>query len=198
MYAMLLLAAVGTARGDERDEWALAGPFRARLDAGEIVVVADEAARTTGKGEVRAAVRIAASPRLVYAQMIDCAQALRYVPRLRLCRVLATAPDGLWQDFEHEVDYGWLLPALRYSFRAHYEPDRSVQFRALGGALRVNDGRWLVWPDAGGEATIVTYRVRIEPRFPVPRWLVTASLQRELPDLLGALRDHCERLAATP
>ena len=70
------------------------------------------------RGTVRAAIRIDAPPDIVFGQMTRCADALQYVPHMRLCRVREQAPDGSWQLVEQEIDFGWYAPRIRYVFRA--------------------------------------------------------------------------------
>jgi ribosome-associated toxin RatA of RatAB toxin-antitoxin module len=176
----------------EAASWPLTAGQLEALDRGEVLVEAD-VDRRKGRGDVRAAVRVTAPAAHVFAVMTDCAQALEFVPRMRKCVVRETAPDRSWQLIEHEIDYGWYLPATRYTFRAEYEQDRSVAFRHVSGDFRENEGLWELAPAGSGGATIVTYTVRIVPRFYVPQWLLRASLRRDLPELMRALRAYCER-----
>jgi ribosome-associated toxin RatA of RatAB toxin-antitoxin module len=141
-------------------------------------------------GSVRAAISIPAASTAIYSAMTSCAEALRYVPRLTFCHVRETAADRSTQLIEHVVDYGWYLPAQRYTFRAHYTPTQRIAFELVSGDLRELRGVWTLTPNATGTATIVTYEVRIQPKARVPRWLVRRSLKRELPALLTALRAH--------
>lgn len=177
-------------------DWTLSEVQRAALARGEILVEAD-VSRDRHQGDVRAAVRIEASADRIFAAMTDCTAALRFVPHLEQCIVLETAPDQSWQLIEHVVDFGWYLPATRYVFRADYEPGRSIRFHHVRGDLRENEGAWVLVPDPGATATIVTYWVRIVPRFSVPQWLIRSSLKRELPALLEALRRYCTDAAPT-
>src|SRR4051812_33737269 len=65
------------------------------------------------RGTVRAAIRIDAPPAVVFQLMSRCADAVQYVPHLRLCRVRDRAHDDSWQLVEHEIDFGWYAPRLR-------------------------------------------------------------------------------------
>ncbi len=196
LWPWLLLAIGGPARADavlEPPEWSFTDAQRVSLQRREVWIdarPADAASPTTRF--VRAAVRIDAPPARVFALMIDCAQALQFVPHLRRCERLARAADGSWDDIEHEVDYGWYLPGIHYTFRATYVPDRRVDFMALSGDLAINEGSWMLEPLDDGLATLVRYRVRLQPRMYVPKWLVRSSLERELPELLVALRTRSE------
>src|SRR5690242_16057981 len=75
-----------------------AGPFiltaaeTQRVEARQVVIRSslDSSQR---RGTVRAAVRIEAPPDVVFRMMIQCADALVYVPHLRACHVRDQAPD---------------------------------------------------------------------------------------------------------
>jgi len=172
-------------------DWDLSESQFEMLKRGEVLVDAD-VRRDENRGDVRAAVSIAASRDVIYAAMSSCPAALAFVPHLKHCVVLEAAQDQSWQVIEHLVDLGWYLPGTRYVFRAEYDPGRSVRFEHLRGDLSDNRGLWELRPAPGWEATIVTYRVHIVPRFYVPQWLIRQSLKRELPALLEALRQHSE------
>ena len=82
-----------------------------KVDAREIVIRAslDSGQR---RGTVRAAVKIKAPPAVVFQVMGSCADAVQYVPHLRLCRVRDRAHDGTWQLVEQEIDFGWYAIVL--------------------------------------------------------------------------------------
>lgn len=172
-------------------DWNLTATQRAALARGDVLVEAVMDAAETG-GNLRAAVQIAAPAARVYAVMMDCEAALRFVPHLQSCKVLERSADGRSAVIEHVSDLGWYAPRTRYAFRAEYDPPRSVDFRHVSGDFSENEGRWELVPLDQGRATIVTYRVRVVPKIAVPRWLVRATLRRELPDLLRSLRSFSE------
>src|SRR6478736_405868 len=64
-----------------------------RIDKDEIVIRAtlDASAR---RGTVRAAMQIDAPPAVVFAAMTRCADAVKYVPHLRVCRIRDRAEDS--------------------------------------------------------------------------------------------------------
>src|SRR5690349_19006572 len=49
------------------------------------------------RGTVRAAMLINAPPDVVFQMMTHCADALKYVPHLRVCQVRERAPDLSWE-----------------------------------------------------------------------------------------------------
>jgi ribosome-associated toxin RatA of RatAB toxin-antitoxin module len=173
-------------------DWALSETQLRQLRAGGIVAEGEIAADRMA-ADVRAAVQVSAPPETVFRTLTDCSLALRFVPHLKRCAVIDTAPDGSWQEVEHESDYGWLVPRARYSFRVDYQKFSRIRFNHLRGDFRVNQGVWEFSPLAEGHSTLVTYQARMVPDFYVPRWMMRSMLKRDLPELMRGLRAHAER-----
>jgi uncharacterized protein YndB with AHSA1/START domain len=190
--AILLLQPLALA---SQPGWVAAPGIQSRLAAGEVVVqAASEIDPTAPRGRVRAAVRINASPQAIWSVMTDCNQALTFVPGLKRCRRIDSAPDGRWEEIEHEVRYSWLLPVVRYVFRADYDRPHRIDFHRIGGDLKAEEGTWLLTPTADGTGTVVEYDVYVDPGFWIPQFLVTRSLRKDLPAALNGLRDRVEHL----
>jgi uncharacterized protein YndB with AHSA1/START domain len=175
--------------------WALTAPQLERVKAGG-VIAEGEVVPEKAIADVRAAIQITAPPEQVFRTLTDCTQALKFVPHLKRCNVLDTAPDGTWQNVEQTVDYGWLAPRAEYVFHADYEDFHRIRFSHLRGDFHENHGTWEFHGQNGGRTTLVTYQARIAPAFFVPRWLMRSMLKRDLPDLMRGLRTRSE--AARP
>jgi ribosome-associated toxin RatA of RatAB toxin-antitoxin module len=154
--------------------------IRANLDAGQ------------RRGTVRAAVPIEAPPTVVFQLMSRCADAVQYVPHLRLCRVRDRAPDDSWQLVDHEIDFGWYAPRVKYVFRADLTPDRSIEFKQVSGDFKANEGLWEFEPDDTGRRTLLRYRAYVDPPGFIPNWLARSTFKREMPQMLTDLRKRCE------
>ncbi|MCU0758799.1 MAG: SRPBCC family protein [Steroidobacteraceae bacterium] len=195
LAAALAAALLGLASGPGRTAaWTLAPSQRTAVERGEIVVADDRDPAAGGEDAAlaRAAVRIAAPPDRVFAVMTDCAAAPGWVPFMVSCRVLETTAGGAEQLIAHRVDYGWYAPRVDYVFRASYRDRREVRFANVSGDLLENDGLWNLELAADGVSTLVTYRVRVRPRFYLPQWLYRRGLKSEIPALLEALRKQAE------
>ena len=177
-------------------DWTPTEAELARLRNGAVLVEVD-GATDRSSGDVRAAVQIEAAPELIFNTLTDCAQALRFVPHLRHCAVLETAPDGSWQIVEQQIDYGWFMPHAYYVFRADYERYDRIRVSNVRGDFRENRGKWEFRPTADGKATIVTYELHVVPRLFVPRWLMRSTLKRDLPAMMEGLRARVDRAPAT-
>lgn len=178
-------------------DWTLSDPQLERLGTGVILAEGDLAGDRTA-ADVRAAVQIHAPPAQVFSTLIDCVEALHFVPHLKHCTVLETAPDGSWQNVEQQVDYGWLMPRATYVFHAEYERFDRIRFSNVRGDFRENRGEWTFRSLDEGRSTLVIYQARLVPAFYVPRWMMRNMLKRDLPDLMRGLRTHSEAAGAAP
>lgn len=172
-------------------DWALSDAQLVRLESGAIIAEGD-VATDRAAADIRAAVKVGASPEQVFRTLTDCTQALHFVPHLKRCKVVETAPDGSWQNVEQLVDYGWLAPRATYVFHAEYEKFSRIRFSNVRGDFHENRGVWTFRPLDGGRSTLVTYEARVAPAFYVPRWMMRNMLKRDLPDLMRGLRAHAE------
>ena len=162
-----------------------------RVAKDEIVIRAnlDSNAR---RGTVRAAMLIDAPPAVVFEMMTRCVDAMKYVPHLRQCRIREQAADMSWELVEHEIDFGWYSPRIQYVLRADFVTDQSISFHQVSGDFKANHGIWELEPADAGNRTLLRYRVVIDPPGYVPTWLARSTFKRELPQMLTALRRHCE------
>ena len=178
-------------------DWTLSDAQRARLESGAIVAEGDVSSDHAAT-DVRAAVEVSATPEQVFRTLTDCSQALHFVPHLKRCVVLESAPDGSWQNVEQQVDYGWLAPRANYVFHAEYQRFEQISFSNLRGDFRENRGLWTFTALEQRQSTLVTYEARLVPSFYVPRWMMRNMLKRDLPDLMRGLRAHAEAARPAP
>jgi uncharacterized protein YndB with AHSA1/START domain len=173
--------------------WTTEPGIQTRLAAGEVVVQTTTATDPSRpRGWIRAAVRIGAQPEAVWEVMTDCRQAAAFVPGLKRCRRIGGAANGRWEDIEQEVRYSWLLPSVRYVFRAEYDRPHRIDFHRLSGDLKEEEGEWSLTRTADGRSTDVEYELYLDPGFWIPQVLVTRSLRKDLPAALGGLRERVE------
>jgi uncharacterized protein YndB with AHSA1/START domain len=195
--ALVILALVRAQPGscaEDADSGWLTDPLVQRRLAEREVVVQSAAAVDPDhpRGRVRAAVLIRAQPEAVWAVMTDCRQTTQFVPGLRRCRRIEGAPDGRWEDIEHEIRYSWFLPTVRYVFRADYERPRRIDFHRISGDLKQEEGTWVLTRTADGSGTVVEYEMYLDPGFWIPQALVNRSLRKDLPAALAGLRERVE------
>jgi ribosome-associated toxin RatA of RatAB toxin-antitoxin module len=183
----LVLAAAGASGAD----FDLTPAETQKVEARQVVMRAnlDPGQR---RGTVRSAIRIDAAPAVVFRMMTRCADALQFVPHLRVCRLRDQAADGSWMLIEHEIDFGWYSPRVRYVFRADLSADRRIEFKQVSGDFKANEGLWEFEPDDTGRRTLLRYRAFIDPPAFIPNWLARSTFKREMPQMLLDLRKRCE------
>ena len=141
-------------------------------------------------GQASAEVRIHASREVLWDVLTSCTAALIIVPGLKVCEVLESATDHSWQRIRQVMDYSWLIPRVNYVMQANYKKPDDISFEKIAGDPMRMHGSWALQSD--GEYTVAHYQLDFTPGFWVPHWFVHASLKRDLPKMLRALRSHAE------
>ncbi len=143
---------------------------------------------------VNAAVRIKATPEVIWHVLTDCDHAASFIPGVKHCRRVDAAPDGSWEIIEQESKYSWLMPSVTTVVHADYKRPQRIDFKRVGGDLKEEEGSWLLEKEGPADAGSMTveYELRVDPGFWVPRVLVRHSLRTELPAALAALRDRAQ------
>src|SRR3954469_25499407 len=173
---MTLIGCCIVAAGARGADFQLTPDDSRKVAAGEIVIrpSLDPGQR---RGTVRAAAKIKAPPSVVFQVMMSCADAVQYVPHLRVCRVRDRAHDGSSQLVEQEIDFGWYAPRLKWVFRADFVKDQSITFRQVTGDFKTNYGVWEFEATDGGAGTLLRYRATIDPPGYVPNWLARSTFK---------------------
>jgi hypothetical protein len=138
-----------------------------------------------------AAVRIDAEPQAIWDVLTACSVAPEYVPNVVSCRLIETADDGLSQLFVQTVKPAFFLPSFEHVFRLSYEPYTRIDVNRVSGPIEQMDATWWLLPQSGGWVLAV-YSLKVNPGLPVPRFFVRATLKRDLPKVLGAIRERAE------
>jgi hypothetical protein len=147
-----------------------------------------------GGARVLGGIDIPAPPEVVWKVMLDCGEAVRYVPKLKACRVLRSDPGGAWDVREHVFDYG-VLGRIRHVFRSDYSGQSAIRTTRVEGDLKASQGEWRLEPIEGGAATRVRYQSRSQPKTPVPGPIARQAIRRDAPASLRGLRAAAARRA---
>jgi ribosome-associated toxin RatA of RatAB toxin-antitoxin module len=154
----------------------------ARLTAGE--VVAREASGDSRGGSARMQMLVRAPTQAVWAVIVSCELAFRFVDGLQRCEVLEDSGD---RALVHQVvDRGWLMPRLDFVFELQRKPWDRIDFRLVEGNVKALEGSWRFEETPAG--TLVDYEIRLRPQAPVPGFLVRRNISRTMPDLLACVR----------
>jgi hypothetical protein len=167
---------------------ALAGGAEpARISAAETAEVQLEFTQTEESGgAARVSLLMFAPPESIWAVLLSCERSFEYVDGMRGCDVIEGGVEH--QSVRQSVKKHWLLPRLDYVLEFERKPFTQIEFRRIEGDLRLLEGAWRFEPVPEQDATQVTHEIRVQPSFPVPRWLVRRSLASDLPDMLQCLR----------
>ena len=122
----------------------------------------------------------------LWATIGDCAANERFVRGLRRCELLEETPTRAVTR-QRLKPYS-LLPMLDYTFETVREPHQWIRIRLREGQLKVLEGSWRFQTLPVGEGLLVAHHVRVQPGFPVPRWLARRVVHRDLADLMSCLR----------
>ena len=175
-------------------DWVQDQTVQQQLAAGQVAV------RLRFDGEpssmqVRAAVKVNAPPEAIWRVLTDCEHAANFIPGVKRCRRVRSAPDDSWEIVEQEAKYSWFMPAVTTVIRAEYRRPQRIDFKRISGDLKREDGNWVLESAADG-ATIVEYELDVDPGFWIPRVLLRHSLRSELPAALAAVRERAESTVA--
>ncbi len=167
---------------------------RTTLDAGTVQVVAERGDRPLTV-QVRVAIKIAAPPRAIWDVLTACQIAPEYVPNVVSCRSLEKVDDGRSELFVQTVKPAFFLPTFEHVFRLDYEPYERIGVHRVSGPLARMAGDWWLLPQDDGKILLV-YELALDPGLPVPRFFVRATMKRDVPKILTAVRERAESATA--
>lgn len=167
----------------------------AKLQAGKVILrftkINDDIQR------VRGWVLINAERALVWSVLIDCDQAMHYVPQMRECEVRASGSDESGHAYDltyHRVKPYFFLPAVDNLFRATYLPPEQILFRKTGGDLVHFQGRWQFHAPAE-QQTLLHYDAEVDLRASVNVRGERRMIRKDVGELLTRLKQLSEQHA---
>jgi hypothetical protein len=163
---------------------------RAALAAGEVLVQADHSDRRLTVN-VQLATEIDASPTAVWDVLRACEVAPEYVPNVVSCRKLEEVDDGRGELFVQTVKPIFFMPTFEHVFRLDYTPYSRIDVSRVSGPIAHMQGTWWLLPQDSGRILLV-YELELDPGMPIPRFMVRATLKRDLPKVLAAVRERAE------
>lgn len=150
-------------------------------------------------GRVGASITINAPPAVVWAVMVDCENAPRYVPGLRSCAVESRAANGASDIRLHRIAWLTGFPLVNIRFASTYQTNREIAFERLSGDITAMTGLWRMEPANNGRATNLSYEAHLVPSRLLPSGLVRSALKRDTPKILEAVaREAVRRAALSP
>jgi hypothetical protein len=168
---------------------------RTILDSGAVQVIADRGDRPLTVA-VKVAIKVAAPPQAIWDVLTACLLAPEYVPNVVSCRSLQKVDEGRSELFVQTVKPAFFLPTFEHVFRLDYEPYTRIGVHRVSGPLARMDGDWWLLPEADGKILLL-YELALDPGLPVPRFFVRATMKRDIPKILTAVRERAEREASS-
>jgi len=161
----------------------------ALLERGEVQVHPDQIEH--GVVHMRFAVKVRAPVERLWDVLKDCPRSAEYTPNIVSCRSLEIEDDGRAELFSQTIKIAFFVPSFEHVFRLSYDPYTHIGVHRVSGPINVLDGNWWLVPQADGSVLLVN-ELAIDIGLPVPRFLVRATMRREVPKMLAGIRDRAQ------
>jgi ribosome-associated toxin RatA of RatAB toxin-antitoxin module len=144
--------------------------------------------------EVKLAAEVDAPATAIWDVLKACEIAPEYVPNVVSCRKLEELDGGRADLFVQTVKPIFFLPTFEHEFRLDYTPYTRIDVNRVSGPIEHMQGTWWLLPQDNGHILLV-YELALDPGMPIPRFMVRATLKRDLPKVVAAVRERAEAAA---
>ena len=134
---------------------------------------------------------IDATPAECYEVAAAFAEYQNWVSSLQYCEELDTGADGRGRLVEFKV--GAFGQTLDYKLEYAHQAPKAMTWKAVSGSVKALVGSYIFDPVDDGEKTRVTYRLALDPGFPVPGMIKTATTKLIVGTALNDLRKYIEQ-----
>ena len=159
------------------------------LNRGEVQTLAEHTDH--GVVHMRFAVKVSAPLTRLWDVLKDCPGSAQYTPNIVSCRSLGILDDGRAERFTQTIKIAFFLPTFDHVFRLNYDPYSHIGVHRETGPIDVLDGNWWLVPQPDG-AIVLVNELAIDIGLPVPRFIVRATMRREVPKMLLGIRDRSQ------
>jgi ribosome-associated toxin RatA of RatAB toxin-antitoxin module len=163
---------------------------REGLAARDVLVQADRSERPLTVN-VQVAAEVDASAKAIWDVLRACDVAPEYVPNVMSCRTLEEVDGGRGELFVQTVKPIFFMPTFEHVFRLDYTPYSRIDVSRVSGPIAHMQGTWWLLPQDNGRILLV-YELELDPGMPIPRFMVRATLKRDLPKVVAAVRARAE------
>jgi ribosome-associated toxin RatA of RatAB toxin-antitoxin module len=161
-------------------------------DALDARAVVSRTSRDDGAIAVETAALIDASVEAIWDVLTACEVAPEYVPNVVACEHVERLDDGRADVFVQTIKPMFFIPRFEYTFRLDYTPYERIEFeRISGGPLDRLEGAWWFLAQPDGAVLLVHY-LEVHPGVPIPRFMLRATMRRDLTKIMEAVRDRAE------
>ena len=162
---------------------------RATLDRGEVQVLAEP--NEHGIVRMKFAVKVAAPLTRLWDVLKDCPASAKYTPNIVSCRSLEILDDGRAELFTQTIKIVFFIPSFEHVFRLDYRPYTHIGVHRVSGPIDMLDGHWWLVPQSVGTIFLLN-ELALDISLPVPRFIVRATMRREVPMMLLGIRDRSQ------
>lgn len=166
---------------------------RDALAAREVQVYVEHGDRPL-TAELQVAVEIDAPPAAIWDVLKACEVSPEYVPNVQSCTKLEELDGGRAELFKQTIKPVFFLASFEHVFRLDYTPYTRIDLNRVSGPIAHMQGTWWLLPEDNGRILLV-YELALDPGMPIPRFMVRATLKRDLPKVLAAVRERAEAAA---
>ena len=163
---------------------------RDAIAAREVLVYAERSDRPLTV-QVRLAAEVDAPATAIWDVLKACEIAPEYVPNVVSCKKLEELDGGRADLFVQTIKPIFFLPTFEHVFRLDYTPYSRIDVHRVSGPIAYMEGSWWLLPQDSGRILLV-YHVAVDPGLPIPRFLVRATMKRDLPKIIMAVRERAE------
>jgi hypothetical protein len=163
---------------------------RDAVAAREVLVYAERGERSLTV-DVKLAAEVDAPPTAIWQVLRACEISPEYVPNVVSCTKLEEVDGGRADLFVQRIKPIFFLPTFEHVFRLDYTPYTRIDVNRVSGPIEHMQGSWWLLPQDNGRILLV-YELALDPGMPIPRFLVRATLRRDLPKIVTAVRERAE------
>ncbi len=144
--------------------------------------------------EVKLAAEVDAPATAIWDVLKACEISPEYVPDIQSCKKLEELDGGRADLFVQTIKPIFFLPTFEHVFRLDYTPYTRIDVNRVSGPIAHLHGTWWLVPEDNGRILLV-YEFELDPGMPIPRFMVRATLRRDLPKVITAVRERAEAAA---
>src|SRR5687768_14436168 len=163
---------------------------RDAIAAREVLVQAERSERPLTVN-VKLAAEVDAAAAAIWDVLKACEIAPEYVPNVVSCKKLEELDGGRADLFVQTIKPIFFMPSFEHVFRLDYTAHTRIDVSRVSGPIAHMQGTWWLLPQDNGRILLV-YELALDPGMPIPRFLVRATMKRDLPKIVMAVRERAE------
>ena len=132
---------------------------------------------------------------VIWSALRKCEIAPEYVSNVVSCESIEVLDDGRAELFTQTIKPIFFIPRFDHVFRLDYRPPERIDVSGVSGPLEHMQGSWWLLPQPNG-GVLLLHDLEVDPAFPAPRFLLRATMRKELTSIMEAVRSVSEEQAS--